>query len=77
VSSPGISSLGLTSQEAEVRLRKDGPNLIEKSGERSLASLIWDVISNMDSSMAAIVGAAIIGTITILIGAGRASAIRS
>ena len=39
-----MSSLGLTSQEAAVRLRQNGPNLIEKRGQRSLASLIWDVI---------------------------------
>jgi len=43
----------------------------------ALTSIAEWVISTMDSSMAAIVGAAVIGTITILIGAGRASASRS
>lgn len=39
-----MSALGITSQEAEIRLRQHGPNLIAQGGKRSLLSLAWDVI---------------------------------
>ena len=39
-----MSLLGLTSQEAEVRLRQHGPNLIEQSAKRSFTSLLWEII---------------------------------
>ena len=66
-------AIGLVTVAIWLYQRMPSLALVATAFVNALTSISEWVISTMDSSMAAIAGAAVIGAITILIGAGRAS----
>lgn len=72
-----VIAIGLVTLSIWLYQRMPSLSLVGTAFVTALTSIAEWVIGTMDRSIAAIIGAAVIGAITILIGAGRASVSRS